>query len=76
MTLPELRNVVRFKPWVSQRDAAALLGISKVRVWQLVRDGKLESFAFLGARCVLLTAVINRMEQRIKVPARGVKCLR
>jgi len=72
MNLEQLEQLERFKPYVDTAEAAELLGISRQRVWQLLNEGKLEGFQFLGVRRVLFRAIVKRIKGRVKIPPRGV----
>jgi excisionase family DNA binding protein len=71
MNLADLKQLVGMKPWVAPGEAAAILGVSRQRVTELLNEGKLESFPFLGARHVLLSSIIERLEKRCKLPKKA-----
>jgi excisionase family DNA binding protein len=75
MNLSDLKKLEVMKPWVAPGEAAAILGVSRQRVTELLNDGKLESFPFLGSRHVLLSSIIQRLEQRCKIPPKARKLL-
>ena len=71
MTLPEIRKLLAFKSFVMPGDAAVILGVSRQRVADLIREGKLESFLFLGARRVVCASILRRIEARTRLPKNG-----
>ena len=73
MTLPEIRKLLGFKPFVMPGDAACILGISNGRVWQLINEGKLETFVFLGSRRVVSASIMARIRSLQSQPNRRVK---
>ena len=71
MTLADLKKMLVMKPWVTPGEAAAVLAVSRRRVWQLIYAEKLETISFLGSRHVLLSSIISRLEQRCKISRKG-----
>lgn len=75
MNLSDLKKLEVMKPWVAPGEAAAILGVSRQRVTELLNEGKLESFPFLGSRHVLLSSIIQRLEKRCKIPKKAREIL-
>ena len=67
MNLNDLKKLVVLKPWVKPGEAAAILNVSRRRVWDLIGEDKLETINILGGRNVLLTSIIQRLEKRVKL---------
>jgi excisionase family DNA binding protein len=71
MNLSDLKKLQVMKPWLTPGETAAVLGVSRQRVTELLNEGKLESFPFLGSRHVVLTSVIQRLEKRCIIPKKA-----
>jgi excisionase family DNA binding protein len=54
---------------VSVERAAAILGIGRSRVYELIADGTLESFK-LGKRRLIRVAALERLVDQLAVPSR------
>jgi hypothetical protein len=66
VNLSDLKKMQAMQPWVTPGEAAAILDLSRQRVAELLNKDKLESFTYLGARRVLLSSIIERLEKRCK----------
>lgn len=55
-------------PAVSAADAAAMLGVSRARIGQLCKDGKLVSWKEGPHRMISLRSIHRRMEMQGKLP--------
>ena len=64
----DIKKLQEMKPSVTPGEAAAVLGVSRQRVTELLNKGKLESFPFLGSRHVLISSLIQRLKKRCKNP--------
>ena len=63
MNLSDPKELATIKPSATPGETAAILGISRQRVQELMNEGKLEVIPFLGARRVLLSSVIQRLKK-------------
>lgn len=75
MNVIDLEELQHLKPCLLPSETAAVLGISRNRVWFLLRRGKLTPYPYLGAMHVLTSSVIRRLKMRAKIPARCRKLL-
>lgn len=64
--VPDLKKLAEMEPSVTPGEAANLLNISRQRVRELMIKGKLDVISFLGARRILLSSIIRRLEMRGK----------
>ena len=75
MKLIEVKKLLAFKPFVMPIDAAIILNVSKQRIEQLIKDGKLESFDFLGTKRVVSASILRRIEERVCIPKKRLQSL-
>ena len=75
MKLSEIKNLVKKTPWVAPGEAATFLDVSRQRVTELMNEGKLEVITYHGARHVLLTSIIKRLEMPRKNPKNSCRDL-
>jgi hypothetical protein len=68
MNLSDLKKMAMKKPWVTPGETAAILEVSRQRVTELLDEGKLEFYPFLGTRHVFLHSIIQRKEKLCKNP--------
>ena len=66
MNLSDLKKMAMKKPWVTPGETAAILDVSRQRVTELLDEGKLECYPFLGTRHVFLHSIIQRKEKLCK----------
>jgi hypothetical protein len=71
----DIKKLQEMKPSVTPGEAAAILEVSRQRVTELMNKRKLDFFCFLGARRIVLSSVIERLEKRCKVSQKVAEIL-